>query len=77
MLGKCLDAHTDTDGTVLRSMTATKPILSETPSGSGAGQLELRGKCITVANDTAANGTPVVLEPCRVENSGTDIWQIR
>ena len=72
--GKCLDAPSAADGSRVQiyDCNNTDP---QRVTVTSAGQLQLRGKCLSTASDSVSNGTPVVLAPCRSENS--QIWQFR
>ncbi len=74
VVGKCLDAPDATAGARVQIWDCNGTVPQQATLTS-AGQLQMRGLCLSLSGDDASNRAPVVLTPCAAANR--QVWQFR
>lgn len=74
IVGKCLDAPSSAEGTGIQ-ISDCNGTPAQQVTVTSAGQLQMLGRCVTIANADASNRTGAILAQCS-ETSG-QIWQFR
>jgi hypothetical protein len=74
VVGKCLDAPANADGTRIQ-INDCNGAASQQVTVTSASELQMLGKCLSLANGDTSNSAAVVLAPCGATSS--QVWQFR